>query len=58
MEVPFCPNCGIKSVEPVAANYDYVCPACKNQFNVIKKTGIKQKCTENEKLVKTEFHNF
>ena len=34
--VPFCPNCGVKFVEPVAANYDYVCPACNESFNVVK----------------------
>ena len=33
--VPFCPLCNAKFVEPVAANYDYVCPACKNPFNVV-----------------------
>ena len=34
--VPFCPNCGTKFVEAVAANYDYVCPACNKPFNVVK----------------------
>ena len=33
--VPFCPCCGAKFVDPLAANYDYVCPACNNPFNVV-----------------------
>ena len=34
--VPFCPNCGTKFVEPVAANYDYICPACEiSIFDII-----------------------
>ena len=38
--VPFCLNCGSKFVEPVAANYDYVCPACNHPFNVVKEPAI------------------
>ena len=34
--VPFCPSCGTKFVEAVAANYDYVCPACNEPFNVVR----------------------
>lgn len=34
--VPFCPHCGTKFIEPVAANYDYICPACNEPFNVTK----------------------
>ena len=41
--VPFCPLCNAKFVEPVATNYDYVCPACKNPFNVVKEPEDKTK---------------
>ena len=39
--VPFCPNCGTKFVEAVAANYDYVCPACNEPFNVVREPKTK-----------------
>lgn len=37
--VPFGPNCGSKFVEPEAVNYDYVCPACNEPFNVVRELG-------------------
>ena len=45
--VPFCPCCGAKFVEPLAANYDYVCPAYKNSFNV----GTKPKQEYEEQII-------
>ena len=46
--VPFCPNCGSKFVEPVAANYDYVCPACNQPFNVVKEPESEPKSKPEE----------
>jgi len=34
-QVPHCPRCNVKFTEPVAANFDYVCPACEQPFNVV-----------------------
>jgi phage FluMu protein Com len=34
-KVPNCPNCNVLFAEPVSANEDYKCPACKQPFNVI-----------------------
>ena len=33
-KVPNCPNCNVQFVEPVAANYEFVCPSCNQPFNV------------------------
>jgi len=48
-QVAYCPYCRVKFVELVAANYDYTCPACEKQFNVVKEPEEENESEEGSK---------